>query len=113
MAETATRLTLNRAQRSQFFAHLLIYLCSLTLKPLAPRHQESLEIIRDVTRRLYLFCLDESDETTFWLSQKEAQFIRYVLLMLKLFYEQWPNSPDTPLAIAHLSACLLILQEAE
>src|SRR4051812_23181612 len=83
MGETAIQLILNRAQRAKLFAHLVVSLYSLTLNPLAPKHKARLEIIHEVTYRLHRFCLDESEETAFWLSPKEVQLVQYVLLMLK------------------------------
>lgn len=113
MEEASISLTLNQAQRSQLFAHMLVYLFSLTLKPAVPRHQVGMEIAQEVAYRLLQFCENESDEMVFLLNPKEAQVIRYVLMMLKPVYEQWPESPVTPLAIEHLTACLLLLREAE
>lgn len=112
MDETAIRLTLDRAQRAQLFAHLVVYLSSLTLSPLAPRHEASFEEIHEVAYRLHRFCLDESEEAAFWLSSQEAQLVQEVLIQLKPIYGQWPESPETPLALEHLSACLLLLQKA-
>ena len=113
MAEGPIQLTVNRVQRSQLFAHTLVYLFYLPLHPALVRDRDMIETIQEVNYRLHQCCLDKHESATFVLTPHEVQSVREVLERLKPLYEQWPDSPITPIAVEHLAVCRRLLQEAE
>lgn len=113
MAEATIRLTLNGAQRSQVFAHLLTYLFHLAAHPSERRVKADMEIIQEVTYRLFQKCLETSEESVFQLSLKEGLMVRSAFLYLKDLYKQHMQAESSALALEHLSVCLSLLQEAK
>jgi hypothetical protein len=113
MTEIVVQLTLDRVQRGQLFAHLLVYLFRLGLYPSATEHQGRKEIVLEVTCRLRYACHDEREQVVFSVSSQERQAIKEVLLMLQPIYEQAGPTRMSAFALEHLAICSRLIAETE
>ena len=112
MEEGSVLLTLDQAQRAVFLAQVLASLFSLTQRPSEARHQARIQRLQEISGRLFHWCLEEEDRPLL-LSPREAQTLRCALILLQPLYEQWEETEARRVALAHLSTCLALVQEAE
>jgi hypothetical protein len=105
-------LRLDHQQRASLLAHLLTYLFSRIAKPATTRQTRIIEAVHTVTYQL-LHLPEEDGQTVVPLNRLEAQSVRYALTILKPLYEEWPDEPDAPIALAHLAACFSLMEQAE
>ena len=113
MTDTIIFLTLNRLQRTQFFAHLFVFLLTSIGKTPAPRSEANLDLTHEVAYRLHQTCNDARENVVFTLSMDECRIITSVLLRLIPAYEQAAHTETGMTALQDLSACLALLGDAE
>jgi excisionase family DNA binding protein len=113
MAEGGWQLRVSRAQLEQFNAHLFVYVWYLAVQASA-LPQPTLETAKDLgSRFLDLFCTGEETEFFLTLSAEEVWVLNDLFLMLRRQYSQSPSSQERSLALEHLSACRLLVRQAE
>lgn len=113
MTKNTLTLTLNPGQRSQLLAHLFTYLYSLISQPNASRPRYALDLLQEIATRLFRWSGYPQEELSFSFTLEEAQAIKEALAQVQPYYEQWPDVEESTMALRHLVACRLLLQEAE
>lgn len=113
MAGITVTLTLDQEQRLHFFAHLMTYLFCRTLPCFDSPPEISIDLVQEVGSRFLHLHADAREVVTFALTPEEGQAVKDLLVVLEAQYEQWPKLPESVVALKHLHACHLLLQEAE
>lgn len=113
MAEVTVTLALNQEQRLQFFAHLTTFLFCRTLPCFVSPPEIPIDLVQEVGSRLLHLHADVREVVTFALTSEEGQAVKDLLMVLEAQYEQWPDLPESVVALKHLLTCRLLLQEAE
>ena len=113
MAGITVTLTLDQEQRLHFFAHLMTYLFCRTLPCFVSPPEISIDLVQAVGSRLLHLHADVREVVTIALTPEEGQAVKNLLVVLEAQYEQWPELPESAVALKHLHACRLLLQEAE
>jgi hypothetical protein len=112
VSEPTLPLRLNHQQRISLLAHLLTFLFSRVTASAGTRQTRITEAVDTVTYQL-LHLPEEDDQTVVSLTRLEAQCVRSALIILKSLYEEWPDTPNAPIALEHLAACFALLEQAE
>ncbi len=113
MAEIILALTLDRVQRGQLFAHLMVFLFHLGLHPGDPEYRTRMGIVLEVTCRLRYVCQDKREQVVFPVSAQEGQAIKEAFLILQPIYEQAAQTRLSAFTQEHLAACHRLIEAAE
>ena len=113
MVEGTIILILTREQRLQFFAHLFTYLFCRTRPSFVSPPEIPIDLVQEVGSRFLHLHADVREVVIFALTPEEGQAVKDLLMVLETQYEQWPELPESAVALKHLHACRLLLQEAE